>query len=128
MRVLIDTHAFLWWDLDDARLSARADEVMRDGRNQIVVSTGSVWEVALKAAKGRLELPDDLLVYVRDRLRRYRWTSLPIDETHAVRAASLPRIHSDPFDRVLVAQAQLESIPIVTADPAITRYDVETIW
>jgi PIN domain nuclease of toxin-antitoxin system len=128
MRVLIDTHAFLWWDLDDSRLSGTAGEVMRDGRNDVLVSAGSIWEVAIKAIKGRLQLPTDLEGYIFDRLRRYRWTPLAIDERHAVRAASLPRIHGDPFDRVLVAQAQLESIPIVTADPAIGRYDVETIW
>jgi PIN domain nuclease of toxin-antitoxin system len=128
MRVLIDTHAFLWWDLDDARLSSRADDVMRDGKNQVLVSAGSIWEVAIKASKGRLALPSDVGTYVTDRMRRYRWTPLPIEASHAVQAASLPPIHGDPFDRVLVAQAQLESIPIVTTDPAITRYDVETIW
>lgn len=128
MRVLIDTHAFLWWDLDDQRLSEKADEVIRDGRNDVVVSAGSIWEVAIKAVRGRLDLPADLDEYFSDRLRRYRWTPLAIDERHAVRAASLPRIHGDPFDRMLVAQAQLESIPIVTADPAIGRYEVETIW
>jgi PIN domain nuclease of toxin-antitoxin system len=127
-RVLLDTHAFLWWDLDDERLSPHANEVMRNGRNQVFVSAGSIWEVAIKASKGRLELPTDVRSYVVDRLRRYRWTPLPIDASHAVQAATLPPIHGDPFDRVLVAQAQLESIPIVTIDPAITRYDVETIW
>jgi PIN domain nuclease of toxin-antitoxin system len=125
---LLDTHAFLWWDLDDARLSERARNVIRDGHNDIVVSTASIWEVAIKAAKGRLDLPSEIEAYVVDRLRRYRWAALPIDTAHAVRAATLPMIHTDPFDRVLVAQAQLESVPIVTTDAAITRYDVETIW
>jgi PIN domain nuclease of toxin-antitoxin system len=128
MRVLIDTHAFLWWDLDDERLSASAHDVMQNGRNQVFVSAGSVWEVAIKASKGRLDLPTDTRSYVSDRLRRYRWTPLPIAVAHGVQAATLPPIHGDPFDRVLVAQAQLESMPIVTTDPAITRYDVETIW
>ena len=128
MKALLDTHAFLWWDLDDARLSDTAREILADGDNQIVVSAASVWEVAIKVGKGRLDLPTDLAAYVDDRLRRYRWVAMPIDQHHAVRAAGLPMIHADPFDRMLIAQAQLESIPIVTADSAITRYDVETIW
>ena len=128
MKALLDTHAFLWWDLDDARLSDTARAIIADADNQIVVSAASVWEVAIKAGKGRLDLPADLDAYVDDRLRRYRWVAMPIDQHHAVRAAGLPLIHADPFDRMLIAQAQLESIPIVTADSAITRYDVETIW
>ncbi|MEZ0240388.1 MAG: type II toxin-antitoxin system VapC family toxin, partial [Chloroflexota bacterium] len=97
-------------------------------RNEIVVSAASIWEVTLKAMKGKLELPMRVDAYVADRLRRNRWGTISIDERHAVRAAMLPMIHSDPFDRVLVAQAQLESMPIITTDAAITRYDVETIW
>ena len=128
MRALIDTHAFLWWDLEDERLSEKAAGLIRDGQNEVLVSAGSVWEVAIKATRGRLDLPSDLDAYVADRLRRYRWTLVPIDERHAVRAATLPRIHDDPFDRVLVAQAQVENVPILTVDAAITRYDVETIW
>lgn len=128
MRALLDTHAFLWWNLDDERLSSLARRVIHDGRNEIVVSAASIWEVALKATKGKLELPMQVDAYVADRLRRNRWGTVSIDERHAVRAAMLPMIHSDPFDRVLVAQAQLESMPIITTDAAITRYDVETIW
>ena len=128
MKALLDTHAFLWWDLDDARLSDRARAIIADGDNQIVVSAASVWEVAIKAGKGRLDLPLDLDAYVDDRLRRYRWVAMPIDPHHAVRAAGLPMIHGDPFDRMLIAQAQLERLPLLTTDPAITRYDVETIW
>jgi PIN domain nuclease of toxin-antitoxin system len=128
MRVLLDTHSFLWWDLDDARLSGAAREIMQDAGNEVLISAASIWEVAIKSAKGRLDLPDVPDRYVSDRLLRYRWTPLSIDHVHALRAASLPKIHADPFDRILVAQAQIESLPIVTTDAAITRYDVETIW
>lgn len=128
MRALIDTHAFLWWNLDDDRLSDRAREIMRDGRNEILVSAASIWEVAIKVSKGRLNLPEEIETYVADRLRRNRWLPLSIDHHHVVRAANLPRIHADPFDRALIAQAQVERVPIVTIDAAITRYDVETIW
>lgn len=128
MRVLLDTHAFLWWDLDDVRLSDKARAIIADSSTQVVVSAASIWEVAIKVGKGRIDLPSDLDAYVEDRLRRYRWVALPIDERHAVRAAGLPMIHTDPFDRMLVAQAQLEVVPILTTDAAITRYDVETVW
>lgn len=128
MRVMLDTHAFLWWSLDDDRLSGPAREVIRDGRNDVVVSVASIWEVAIKARKGKLDLPMAVDAYVEDRLRRNRWSTLAVDVQHAVRAAALPMIHADPFDRVLVAQAQVESLPIVTTDAAITRYDIETIW
>jgi PIN domain nuclease of toxin-antitoxin system len=128
MRVLLDTHALLWWNLDDDRLSESVRDLIRDGRTEVVVSVASIWEVAIKAAKGKIELPDAADAYIDDRLRRNRWSTLSIDPRHALRAAALPMIHADPFDRVLVAQAQLESIPLVTTDAAITRYDVETIW
>ena len=128
MRVLLDTHALLWWNVDDARLSDAARELIRDGRNEIVVSAASVWEIAFKAAKGRLELPTTIDRYIDDRLRRNRWSPLPIDTRHVIRAATLPEHHRDPFDRALIAQAQVEGLPIVTMDAAITRYDVETIW
>lgn len=128
MRVILDTHTFLWWNIGDQRLSALARAAIADGRNEVLVSVASIWEVAIKAAKGKLDLPDDPESYVADRMRRNRWLALPIDERHALRAATLPMIHADPFDRVLIAQAQLESLAILTTDPAITRYDVETIW
>ena len=128
MRALIDTHAFLWWNTDDDRLSPVARELIRDGRNQIIVSVASIWEVAIKVARGRLDLPDEVGAYATDRLVRNRWSAMSIEVNHAVRAAALPLIHADPFDRVLVAQAQVEALPIVTADAAIGRYDVETIW
>ncbi len=128
MRAILDTHALLWWSLDDDRLSEGAREVIRDGRNEILVSVASIWEVAIKADKGKLELPLPIEAYMTDRLRRNRWVPLAIDERHVIRTASLPMLHTDPFDRVLVAQAMVESLPIVTTDAAITRYDVETIW
>ena len=128
MRVLIDTHAFIWWNTEDERLSDRARRVMEDEASEIFVSVGSIWEVATKVAKGRLEIPGDLETYVDERLAANRWVPLSIDRRHVIRAASLPVIHRDPLDRILIAQAQLDDMPIVTTDAAITRYDVETIW
>ena len=88
----------------------------------------SVWEIAIKVGGGKMILPDTVEHYIPDRLRHDGFELLTIDLPHAFRAGTLPRIHGDPFDRMLVAQAQVEGIPILTADPMIARYDVETIW
>ena len=102
---------------------------MSDGDNEIVVSVALVYEIAYKAEQGATDATRNAAsAYVRDRLRPHGFESIPIELGHALRAATLPRIHGDPFDRMLVAQAQIEGLPILTADPAISRYDVETIW
>jgi PIN domain nuclease of toxin-antitoxin system len=128
VRVLLDSHAVLWWDSAEERLSAPIRDLLRDGGTEVLVSVASLWEIAIKVAKVSLELPSSPEHYLPDRLRKYRWVALPIEVDHALRAAALPRIHADPFDRLLVAQSQVEALPLVTGDPAITRYDVETIW
>ena len=128
MRVLLDTQAFLWWTSGSDRLTPRAAEAIEDPRTEVLVSVASAWEIAIKAALGRLELEADPDEYVPDRLRRHGFGTLAIGLEHALRAGALPRHHGDPFDRMLVAQGQLEGVPIVTGDPLIGRYDVETIW
>jgi PIN domain nuclease of toxin-antitoxin system len=109
-------------------LSETCRGIVSDGDNEIVVSVASSYEIAYQAEQGRLTLPETPEAYVRDRLAVNGFASLPIELGHALRAATLPRIHGDPFDRMLVAQAQIEDLPILTADPAISRYEVETIW
>jgi PIN domain nuclease of toxin-antitoxin system len=129
VRVLLDTHAFLWWVSErGTRLSDRARELLSDGSNDVIVSMASVWEMSIKVGFGRMDLPDAIERYVPDRLRHHAFDLLPIDLRHAFRAGALPPIHGDPFDRMLIAQAQLEGLALITADPAIGRYDVETIW
>lgn len=128
MRALLDTHTFLWWLLDVPKLSDECRRILEDGANEILLSAVSGYELAYKAHAGRLTLPEGPDEYVRSRLEANGFGALSIDLSHALRAASLPVIHRDPFDRLLVAQAQLEGLPIMTADPAIGRYDVEVIW
>ena len=129
MRVLLDTHALLWWASGGgARLSPRAREVIGDGATVALVGAGSLYEIAIKARIGRLELPAAPEAYIPTLLRRHAFGVLPVEESHAVRAGALPLIHRDPWDRLLVAQAQVESIAVVTSDPAIGQYDVEVIW
>ena len=128
MRALLDAHAFIWWVLDMPNLSDPCRSVLADGENEILLSVASSYEIAYKAAQGKLTLPDAPEAYIRSRLAANGFASLPVELSHALRAGTLPRIHRDPFDRLLVAQAQIEGLPILTADPAISRYDVETIW
>jgi len=128
VRVLLDTHTFLWWLLDDPKLSPECRRILDDGANEVLFSAASGYELAYKARQGRLTLPDAPEIYVRSRLVANGFGALSIELNHALRAAMLPMIHRDPFDRLLVAQGQLEGIPIVTADPIISQYDVEVIW
>lgn len=129
MKVLLDTHVFLWWVSDRGRnLTPTARQVIEDPTNEVYVSAVTGIEVASKAARGRLELPGPAEAYVPDRLARHGFAILAIDMPHALRAGGLPQLHRDPWDRLLVAQAQLESMPIVTADPIVGQYDVDVIW
>jgi PIN domain nuclease of toxin-antitoxin system len=128
MKALLDTHTFLWWNLDDPHLSSKAREFIARGSNEIYVSAASAWEIAIKMAKGRLALPEPPDQYVADRMRLHRFSALPIELSHALEVFRLPPIHQDPFDRLLVAQSQLENLPLLTGDPEIGRYQVEIIW
>jgi PIN domain nuclease of toxin-antitoxin system len=128
MRVLLDTHAFLWWLTEPERLSDRSRDVIGDESTAVHVSAVTAYELAYKAERGRLSLPERPGAYVTSRLASNGFDALGLTVLHALRAAELPAIHRDPFDRMLIAQAQSEGIALVTADPAITRYDVETIW
>jgi PIN domain nuclease of toxin-antitoxin system len=119
----------LWWAAGAAgQLTPRAREVIQGGDTVALVGAGSLYEMSIKAAIGRLELPAEPEAYLPRMLRRHRFGLLPVAQAHALRAGSLPWIHRDPWDRLLIAQAQIENVPIVTAEPAIGQYDVEVIW
>jgi PIN domain nuclease of toxin-antitoxin system len=120
VRLLLDTHALLWAVSDPDELTERARDVLRDGRNNVLVSAASVWEIAIKRALGKLTAPDDLGPV----LAAASFSPLPISLEHASLAGSLPPHHRDPFDRMLIAQAQLESLTIVTRDARFARYGV----
>jgi PIN domain nuclease of toxin-antitoxin system len=128
MKVLLDTHTFLWWNTEDPQLSSRAREMIADGQNEVFLSAASVWEISIKTAKGKLVLPEVPSQYILSRMGLYRFRPLPVQISHAVRVYDLPRHHDDPFDRLLVAQSQVESIPLVSADAEIQKYEVEVIW
>ena len=128
MRIIVDTHVFLWWITDSPELSARARAVMSEGRNTLFFSAACGWEIAIKTHLGRLQLPDRPERFIPDQLARNNMESLPISMLHALHVAVLPHLHRDPFDRMLVSQAQVERLPILTADSLIARYQIETIW
>jgi PIN domain nuclease of toxin-antitoxin system len=128
VKALLDTHVFLWAALDDPRLSSSARELIEDRANAMSFSAASASELTLKTRAGRLDLPAPVDVYIPTRLAAFGFDALAIDVLHAIRAASLPLIHRDPWDRLLIAQAQIEDLPIITIDPLIAQYDVETIW
>ncbi|MBI4703609.1 MAG: type II toxin-antitoxin system VapC family toxin [Deltaproteobacteria bacterium] len=128
MKGLVDTHVLLWWAADDGRLSAAAREVLSDRTVALFWSTASTWELAIKASLGKVRLPEPLGDYLRTRLVQQGIGILPVAEEHAVAVAQLPLHHRDPFDRMLVAQAMVEGMALITGDPALQTYDVELLW
>ena len=129
MKVLLDTHVFLWWITNDLpRLSDRAQEIFRDGGNTLFLSAASVWEISIKAQLGKITLPDKPSKFFTNQLAKNAILALPIHVSHAIHVYSLPIYHQDPFDRMLIAQSQLEKLPIMTVDQQISRYDVEILW
>lgn len=128
MRALLDTHTFLWWNTEDPQLSTLAKEIISNGENEIFLSAASVWEISIKAAKGRLVLPEAPAQYIANRMGLNRFQPLLMNVSHAARVYDLPQHHNGPFDRMLIAQSQVEEIPLLSADPEIRKYEVEVIW
>lgn len=126
MRFLLDTHCWLWLQVSPARFSAETLEMLSDVRNELLLSAASAWEIAIKHALGKLPLPAAPEDYVPSRMLASGTTALPVLPIHALRVASLPPHHRDPFDRLLVSQAQHEKLTLVTADDAFNAYDVST--
>ena len=128
MNVLLDTHAFLWAVTDDARLTPAARAVFADSANNLFLSAVRVWEIVLKAQAGKLHLKGSVARFFADQLARNSLSTLDISPRHILRVAELPRLHRDPFDRLLVAQAQVENMPLLSADTKIAPYAVRVIW
>jgi PIN domain nuclease of toxin-antitoxin system len=123
-RLLVDTHALLWWLADDPGLSPAARDTIAERTNEPLVSTASVWEIAIKRSLGKLEVPDDL----PDRISENGFDWLAVAPQHAWQVGELPAHHRDPFDRLLIAQALVEGLPVVTADARFGAYGVEVRW
>jgi PIN domain nuclease of toxin-antitoxin system len=127
-RTLLDTECWLWWHLAPERLGARAIALFEERRSPLLLSAASSWEIAIKSALGKLELPSSPDRFVPEQLAADGIDALAIEHAHALRVAGLPPHHSDPFDRLLIAQAQLEHCALLTADAQFLAYDVDVVW
>lgn len=128
MRLLLDTHVFLWWNEASPRLSRGAHRLLADPANGLFLSVASAWEIALKVQTGKLVLPIPAPVYLPSRVNHYGIEILTVTLEHVLASSALPSHHRDPFDRMLVAQAQVEQLTVVTHDSQVRRYAVETVW
>jgi PIN domain nuclease of toxin-antitoxin system len=125
--ILLDTHSLLWWLDNDDRLSRRAREAIQNPITQVLVSVGSLWEIAIKQRLGKLKA-SNLVNNFQKELDDAGFVELPISGVHAIRAAVLPINHRDPFDRLLIAQAEIENVPIVSRDSQFDAYGVHRVW
>ncbi|MDA8344127.1 MAG: type II toxin-antitoxin system VapC family toxin [Thermaerobacter sp.] len=128
MRLLLDTHTFLWWISDDPQLSPSARAAIGDSRNEVFFSAVSAWELAIKAGLGKLQLNEDLPLFVHEQLLENRFVPLPMSIEHALRVQELPRHHQDPFDRALVSQAKSEGLSLVSRDSILREYPIDVLW
>ena len=128
MRFLLDTHTLLWSFNDSPSLSPRARKLIENGSNEILISAASGWEIATKVRLGKLPTGADLVDELERYLAQLGCDAMPISLDHAVRAGSLPGEHRDPFDRMLIAQAQMENLRIVSNDRIFDAYHVERVW
>ncbi|MFB3777441.1 MAG: type II toxin-antitoxin system VapC family toxin [Bryobacteraceae bacterium] len=127
MRLLLDTHAFLWAIAQPEKLSRRATRLIRDESNELLLSAASLWEIALKVQAGKLRLPEERAFFT-DQMASLGVECLVVAADHVLALLNLPSHHRDPFDRLLVAQCRAENLPILTSDTAIRQYPIETIW
>jgi len=122
-RLLLDTRVLLWWLVDDPQLGPRCRELIVEGRNEVFVSAATTWEISVKMSLGKLEAPEDMDAIVEDE----GFSKLPISLYHGQLAGQLPALHRDPFERMLIAQAQAEGLLLITADENIARYGLRTL-
>jgi PIN domain nuclease of toxin-antitoxin system len=128
MKLLLDTHSFLWFIDGNPRLSATARQLIEDPGNERLVSIASLWEMAILISLGRLTIAEPFATLMADQLQRNSMQVLDINVAHTAQVASLPFHHRDPFDRMLIAQALVEAIPIVGVDSAFDAYSITRLW
>jgi PIN domain nuclease of toxin-antitoxin system len=128
MDILLDTHALLWNMAGDSQLTSVARNAIADGNNRVFVSVANLWEMSTKAAQGRLVLPGGNLDYLLEYIRTWHMEVLPVTLEHIRAASALPFHHGDPFDRMLVAQANVERMMLVSKDKEIRLYEVDILW
>jgi PIN domain nuclease of toxin-antitoxin system len=124
VRLLLDTHVWLWLQLEPERLTPSTLNTLEDEGNDLLLSAASSWEIAIKHALGKIDLPESPTTYVPSRMQRHGVVGLPVEHAHALAVGQLPQHHRDPFDRLLIAQASAEQLTIVTLDSSFAAYDV----
>ena len=127
MRVLLDTHVWLWMQAEPEKLGSQARALIEDSANELLLSAASVWEIAIKIGVGKLRLPEPLSTYVPSRMQSSGVSALAVAHAHAAAVADLARHHRDPFDRLLIAQAITEGVPILSSDAQFDAYESERI-
>lgn len=128
MKLLLDTHAFIWWDSEPAKLSSRALALCQDSENTLLLSVASTWEMQIKIQLGKLRLGVPLAELIENQQRVNSMEILRIELEHVLALNQLPSVHKDPFDRLLIAQARVEGASLVTGDPLMANYTVDVIW
>ena len=128
MRLLLDTHAFLWFLLDDPRLSHDSRVLIEDATNEVAISPASYWEIAIKIRLGKYSLPEPYQVFMEREIADNDFTVIPIEPKHTAVLTTRPLHHRDPFDRLVIAQAIVEALPLVSIDPQFDAYGIRRIW
>jgi PIN domain nuclease of toxin-antitoxin system len=129
MRLLLDTHVFIWWNSDYSKLSSKARNLIEDENNELILSVVSVWEMQIKLQLGKLPvMPASLDIIISRQQSENALAILPVQLEHVFAIDDLPLLHRDPFDRMLVAQAKAENLPLVTHDAMISQYPITIIW
>ena len=128
MRFLLDTHCWLWWLIEPKKLSQTAHQVISNPNHKLWLSVVSIWEIGIKYKAGKLNLPQSPEILIPQQIQLDALEILPIKISHSLKAAALPLHHKDPFDRMLIAQTQLEKMVILTRDITFNHYNIETLW
>ena len=128
MKYLLDTHAFLWFVMDDKRISTHAQSIIKDSKNEIFFSSASAWELAIKVKLNRLKIKGNLEPFIVEQLSTNNIVPLSITIYHSLYTEQLPQIHKDPFDRMIIAQSVVENLQLISTDKDIRKYKVATVW
>ena len=128
MKYLLDTHAFLWFVTDDDKLSSNARSIIKNSNNEVYFSAVSAWEMSIKVRLGRLTIEEALEPFIIKQLAENNFSTLSITIFHSIYTSKLPEIHKDPFDRMLIAQAQVENLSLISRDKNIKKYKIPVVW
>ena len=128
MKILLDTHTFLWWVADDPQISTNAKDIISNPDNEVYFSVVSAWEIIIKVGTGKLSLSEPPETYILSRIASNQFEILPVQMSHILKIHSLPTFNKEPIDRLLIAQSLVEDLSLITVDRAIGQYPIKTIW